>query len=240
MRPGRSSSDRDRRTVYFYGVNRVYDSADFEACDLCYLAIGTAKLRISCAGRNPVGLMALHARYLPERAEPRIFVNDWGYVVPQAVKQLLEAAQLKRVAFRPTVLVASDASDGPYISAKGNDELWWELVSDLWMPQLAPSNDIRWIGEDRPLDETARRTRNYGRGIFVREEFYLTPELRYGRSQLSQLLPLDSWDAARTYEPFGHWPDSDRRYLVISKRFAQLCISAKLGGECVPVRITDE
>jgi hypothetical protein len=227
----------DRTKQYRIVANREYAAEELAQVPLLALDWANAKPYILDAGRNPLGLLAIEPKYLPRCPQPKIHTTETAYVVPDPVRHLIEHAGLQRVAFKPTVLTPR-MSDGPYVSWESAKlEPWWELTSDKWMPPLSISNDLRFLGTDEPLTEKDRNGRNYGRGIYLREGVYRRPESRYRRNDLQQMLPMDLCDLARTYEPFGHWADSDRRYLIASQRFYRFCVEHDLGGEWVPVRI---
>jgi hypothetical protein len=105
----------------------------------------------------------------------------------------------------------------------------WELSSDLVLPRLSPRCQLQ--------DEKGEPVRDdFSTGIFLREDLYQPPELRYTRSSIRKVEPFD---LALTYEPLSGWYPTWEwyRHLVASKRFYEFCKARKLKMDWIPVRI---
>lgn len=217
---------------------RQYDEEDLNSCEFLYLDLLHPKRGVSSTSRSPHGYAVMDIHGIPEESSSAICETPDAYVVPHEVRVRLESASLNSLAFKPTVVTARRSNQGPFISweATGHQP-WWELTSDRWMPSLSPATDLRRMSDQRPMTPRERDTRDYGRGIMPVEGPFRTPELHYARKDTQALSTY--CDIARTYEPFGHRPESDRRLLVVSQRFYQLCRTHAIQAEWVPVRIDE-
>lgn len=238
LRPVQSNPRRDEKREYLVGKDRVYELVDLEACELLYLNLLQPKRGVSSISRSPQGYAVMDLQGIPEGPSPSIHETPSAHVVSDDSKRLLESTGLKSLAFKPTLVTARGSHVGPFISweAAGHQP-WWELTSERWMPCLSLATELWRISDERPMTERERRTRDYGRGILPVEGPFRTPELHYARNEVQEWSTF--CDIARTTEPFGHWPDSDRRLLVVTQRFYEFCRDHGIEAEWVPVRIDE-
>lgn len=217
---------------------REYEPADFT--DVEYLEFWPDPLDcVENAGRNEQGYLRL------QRPSLECAVAHGGnlhsvifgeIIVPQDVRDRFLASGFRHLMFQPTVLVTGEGLYEQRIRPIPWEQFevtqpWWELTSDVVLPPLSPTMDLRnWkSGEPfRPADRLVR--------CHAKDGFYNHAERHYRRSELAR---LESFDVALTFENFGssHTPSYG---IVVSKRFHDCCTENNLKGRWAPVRIDED
>ena len=148
------------------------------------------------------------------------------YIVPERIKRQLEAAGLLRMVFRQVVPMTAPMDGDPTTWSKTR-EPWWELRSDLVMPPLSATAQLR--------DMNARPIQNgdFSRGVILFDDFCSYPERHYPSSALRSMPPFD---LARSFEPSGY-PEHDYHFLIASRRFYEFARENEFDVRWVPVRI---
>ncbi|MEM8781537.1 MAG: hypothetical protein AAGE65_01660 [Planctomycetota bacterium] len=215
---------------------RIYEEEDFENCDYFMLNPSAS----TPSGYRVDGLIELKLR-----GEDRMYsssglnqiadlmcINAGWYIVPERTKARLEASDLAGPSFRPTKLITGYHTNKEYFDWQqelGSE--WWELISDVIMPPLSETTELR----DRKSQPLTDR-HDFSGGVYPREGFFDTAEFHYRRSDL-EAMPL--FDLARTYEPMGVKAEYDQRPLIASRRFFDFCCEHDIETNWVPVRIDD-
>lgn len=221
----------DRSKEYLMRLHREYDPLDLEKSEYFELIPSSQTEGLF---RNDRGEIKIDGRELQPSADFASTKLSW-IIVPDRVKRLLQQSDLHHIAFRPTVLVggllAKDHKEPVPWEVYG--EPWWELTSELILPPLSPSVDLR-DANGQPLPYGSN---NFSNGCHLREGLYSHPELHYPKRDLQAIEPFD---AALTYEPFGNkGVPLDWRKLVVSRRFREVCLEHEWNTDWVPVRIDE-
>lgn len=243
----------DRSREFSLQYRRQYDEADLEQCDYLELRpppeahVHDAAQRDS-AGRiqllsgespewhrlshvEPAAAASIRKEYLKESVDFS-FTMPSSYIVPDRVKGILETGQFQHSRFRPTALVSGLVATAGSIAISWEEygAPWWELDSAFTMPPLSDSMTFT------DMRGNVLKEHNFSNGFHRREGLYLQPELHY---RASDIMGLEQFDLARTFEPFGNRKGYDRNDcpLVASKRFYRFCVENDLKTNWVPVRI---
>lgn len=148
-----------------------------------------------------------------------------AFIVAQRAREALDAANLIGLKWLPVKKEYKSADFGLI----DEEDVWWELVSDIILPPVSPSMTLV-TREFKPFRG------DFSEGCLRREEFYVHPELHYRREDLEQ---FEAFDAAYTYEMFAEHPRNDNRAMVVSNKFYQVCKEHNLRTGFVPVRLDD-
>ncbi len=216
--------EKDREFVMY--LFREYSRVDAEECRLLEFT-----LQRQCPGtfRTEEGVLKLLHRAVQSRRRGMSQAAPNWFVVSGTLRDEMISAGLKGLKFLPTLVVNDFGKKEKTITYDWSElgEPLWELTSDVVLPPVAPS--VQLVNATGGPVES-----DFSTGCYQREGLHAQPELRY-RSR--DLPGLDSFDLARTYEPFGTKPkDCDRR-LVASRRFYEFCRQQKLRIDWRPVHI---
>ena len=233
----RQSGDLQYGREYSFILIRQYESQDLSSAD-CLEFWPEVVDSVSAEGRDAEGRLRLERPTLKEAKRAGL---DFAHatmdeiLVVEPVRDRLLEGSFRHLVFRPTVLVTGRGTrPGRYTPIPWEQfkvtRPWWELTSDIKMPPLAPSADLRDPNGEHPF-----RPRDAQMPCRLREGFYNHAELRYRRSDLSAMEPFD---VALTFENFG-FSHTERRSTVVSKRFYQFCADHGLKGRWAPVRIEE-
>jgi len=226
---------RIRDVEYDLTLVRKYDDADYDRAEYLELSPDISDHTISDVDRDE------HGRLRLRRKSVKSSKLDFGravlgyIVVPERVKTILEAQDLKHLAFKPTVAVKgiglAEERCTPMSWESVGIPPWWELTSDLTLPPLSPSMDLRDdLGNHVTREDAAM-------GCVPKDGFYNHPELHYRRADLAQ---AERFDVARTFESFGPRSPIQRPSIIVSQRFYQTCARHGLKTEWVPVRVDED
>ncbi len=212
---------------YVYQLSRVYDTADLKAAELLELHPPSEagvhyEWRRSFDTQLAVGKPSRHAI---------ITVARHGcYAVKDDAKKRLDTENLRGVVFKPAITRYSiDDDEDDDDDLPDNDDVWWELTSDIVLPPLAPSMTL--LHEDNtPFKGDFRK------GCKRREGYYNHAELHYRRADIDAVGPFD---LALTHEMFGGLPNQFDRLVVVSQRFYQACVKHRVKTGFIPVRIDE-
>ncbi|MBL9148278.1 MAG: hypothetical protein JNM94_06235 [Phycisphaerae bacterium] len=210
---------------------RVYDDSDLDPCQLLTMEGLVADFDViaSSSSKDERLRVDVDRCGLPEHLDVSI-TGGSGLIVPDRVYRVMHALPLRRLLFRPTV--PYDRRGWPERESAWEDigPPWWEITSDLKMPPVAPSLMVL-DHKKKPVD------RSYNKLTIVKDptNMYLgRPELRYLRSELP---PLDSFDAALSYEHSGCAIHGAR--LIVSQRLRRAWIDAGFKADWMPVHIEE-
>lgn len=217
---------------YTIEIERIYEPEELNSAEYLELVPYAFTEGLS---RDDHGRIKIDGRELQPSAAFASTKLPW-VIVPDRVKRLLQESDLHHIAFWPTIMVggflAKDRKEP--ISWEVYGEPWWELTSELILPPLSPSVDLR-DADGQPL---SRGSNNFSNGCHLREGLYSHPELHYRKQDLQAVEPFD---AALTYEPFGtKGVPLDWRRLVVSRRFRDFCLEHGWKADWVPVRIDED
>ncbi|CAG1002008.1 hypothetical protein PHYC_02961 [Phycisphaerales bacterium] len=227
--PGRGWFQRRGPKEYWLRIKRHYDKKDFDAFE--YLIFGGGGTPWS-GGRVPQSPHLLLSMKNMKVDDVRM-VGMQGRVVPERVRRILEAEQIRHIVFLPTLLAPGwpTAFDRFMSWEDMHEEPWWEIQSDLRLPPLS--------SRCRLVDAAGEPYNPHGpfKGLYVEEGNYENPEMHYRASDLAQ---LPSFDIALTHENFGAGNRDEIGTLVVSQRFRQVCIKHNLKVGFWPVRVDPE
>lgn len=222
---------RDDLREYSVYLFRIYDKSDWD--DAQYLELWpSGEHCITNEGRDSHGRLMLARPTLkhPRRVGLSLTAATLGVVlVTQHARDVLDRCGLHGLRFRPTVLVRGtglrEHATRPIPWDQYKSSLpWWELTSDIVLPSLSPSLDLRNWKTRQPFRPTERLT-----------ACSLPAELHYRRADLAALPPFD---VAHTFENFGPAHSPSYR-TVVSKRFYDCCVAHALKSHWAPVRIDE-
>ena len=235
------SGFRDRRDheEFKLSLHREYDASDL--ADSSYLELkspeylfhndssGNPVYAIEGGMRDRCGQIQLDHRCLRDAVDVAAASIDGNWpVIPNRVRELFQSSGLSGVAFRPTVAI--EKNDGIIFKLDWSEigAPWWELTSDIVLPPVSPSMDLR--------DEKGQAVKPGDLlGLYGRVEgFFAHPELHYRAADLKSLKPFD---LAHTFEPFSVSKNPADRPLIASNRFYDLCAKHDLRINWIPVRI---
>jgi hypothetical protein len=150
-------------------------------------------------------------------------------IVPDRTKRVLQHADLRRVVFHPTALVAGRTPEEreKVIQWDKHAEPWWELTSDLILPPLSPSVSL-FDQDGNPIRD------DFSNGCYAVEGQYSSPILSYRRSDLQS---IGGFDLAKTFEIFGAKGSKDMRLFIASRKFYDFCKSNQIDAAFTPVRV---
>jgi len=217
---------------YLMDKERIYEPEELNSAE--YLEL-VPSIFTEGLFRDDQGRIMIDSRELQPSAKFASTKLSW-IIVPDRVKTLLEQSELHHVTFRPTALVggplAKDHKEPIPWEIYG--ESWWELTSELVLPPLSRSVDLR-DADGQPLPHGSD---DFSNGCHRRDGLYLHPELRYRKQELQAVEPFD---AALTFEPFGNkGVPLDWRVVVVSRRFREICLEQGWNTDWVPVRIEED
>lgn len=231
--PGRSPSDGTPVPLAFrMQIERTYSSRDLAACE--YLELLGYRYYHMIAHIEPPQNLWITPKTSRSKAD---FVQSdcqRTLIVPQRVRETLEAGNLRHLQFRSEVhvsreLVGEKRREIPWSKFP---ERWYELWSDLILPRLSPTCVINDHFSNPYVEEGATV------GCTLHEGFYLWPEMRYRRSDLAK---VGDFDIALTHERFDIGAIAEyKRAKVVSQRFYQYCLTRGLKAKWRPVRIEDD
>jgi len=215
-------SDEEWQRYFRWRKYRTYDPSDCMACEYVRMRVTQA---VSGMDRRPD-----NKQFEMWRSKPTAWMLKAGIasaeisyeeiVVSSEVRAALEAGQFAHLRFNNII-------HNPVWKAS----LWWELDSDLMLPQVSPTTlliDDR--GEPIKHGDIARPF------IGMEPRDGINPPLyTYRRSDLESVGPFD---IARAYEPYGNRLPQ-RNALIVSQRFFRKCLQLKLDCMWVPVRIEE-
>ena len=220
------SWQRDNSTFScIYKIHREYDDTDLEAVDFLYLKSMDAEPWSGWLTPDGESLL-LTKESAPKRRRLSWFASTGQPLCVESIKQRLEREEFVGLSFRPAILVekAHLPTGGTQIAWEDwGSEPWYQLISDLRLPPLAPTMDLRDVN-GQPARE---------RGVWPKEGSYAVAELHYRERDIRAVEPFD---VAMTHETIYRRSDAYRR-LIVSQRFYQLARELGLAWEFLPVRL---
>lgn len=210
---------------------RVYDDRDLDPHQLLTMEGLVADFDVFASTTSADGRLRVYVtpEGLPEDLDVSI-TGGSALIVPDRVYRVMRALPMHRLFFRPTVPYECRGYPEHECAWEDIGPPWWEITSDLTMPPLAPSLLVL-DHKKKPVD---RRFNKLTIVIDPANLYLGTPELRYLRSELP---PLDSFDAALSYEHSGSVIHGSR--LVVSQRLRQAWIAAGFKADWMPVHIEE-
>ena len=218
---------------YELSLVRIYDAFDWESADYLQLWPSVLDDVIHDSGRDESGRMMLYRRSLREqRALDFARGEIEAILIPERVKRLLEKDSLKHVVFKPTIAVKGTGlakeCQAPLAWTEVGTPPWWELSSDLVLPPLSPSMDLR-DDKGNPIAPG-----DCSKGCVPKEGHFNHAELHYRQRDLAAVEPFD---VALTFETFGPRGPTKRPSLIASQHFYRVCVDHGLSTNWIPVRV---
>lgn len=228
MLPLSNVSQDKRGHNYRYDIQRAYTDSDFARVDFLYIW-GIDEEPWS-GWLTPDGQsLILTEDSAPKRRRLSWFASLGQPLCVESIKQRLEREQFIGLKFRPAILM-----DKPHLPSGGTkiewadwgSEPWYQIISDVRLPPLAPTMDLRDV-KGQPARE---------RGVWPKEGSYSLAELHYLEKDVRAVKPFD---VAMTHEMMYGYDETFRR-LIVSQRFYQLARELGLAWEYLPVRLDGE
>lgn len=227
--PGKGWFQKRGPKEYWLRIRRTYAKKDFDTFE--YLIFGGGGTPWS-GGRVPESPHLVLSTKNMKSDDVRM-VGMQGRVVPDRVRKILEAEEIRHITFLPTLLAPGWPSkfDRFITWEEMHEEPWWEVQSDIRLPPVSP--------RCRLVDVTGAPYDPNGpfKGLYVEEGNYENPEMHYRASGLAKLPPFD---IALTHENFGAGNRDEIGTLIVSQRFRQVCLKHKLKVGFWPVRVDPE
>lgn len=219
---------------------RKYSVADWNASRLLKLCPRSG----SEIYNHPDGQVRFIASKTNDKAD---FVADraghghW-IIIPERVKHELERAGLIGLKFDEAIPCRWDWGRGGAVTPlkKAPERLgrWWRLLSDVTMPPLSQSCDVR-------VNEFPQTTRDgtpmpYALGpgdppyVYWREGLFVCPEPHYRAADLEAMAPFD---IALAREKSGSPRVGPSYGLIVSNRFYKVCRALEYRVSWIPVRL---
>lgn len=215
---------------YAIRLERIYGPADWDAAEfLIPRPAGTfARTRTDDRGRVRVqadvyeNRTGMNADIAGDPVKPQVYVSA-------PIRTAFEAARLDHLVFEEALLAGEDPDTGeealiPWPDPPGHR---WTLTSDLVLPPAVHDNMVTRKGERYAGDSSG--------GCLLHEGLYTSSELRYRRAVLAHV-PL--FGLALTNELFGPVV-GNRRLLIASRSFYEVCKRLNLAMNWQPVRVDD-
>lgn len=217
-----------RERQYALSISRRY--RPHELAKFAYLKLRAQKYDFDNGIMTDDGVITLHPKAIKKGADSVVLSNE-EVLVPDRVKHLIEASDLRHVLFRPTLVREGPRwwdKNTPAVPWDRFDEPWWEITSDFILPRLSPSATLV-DKEGNPYIE------GVSKGCLLREDHFVEPQLIYRHHELDV---LDSFDIAKTYEYFGIGRTHEgMRCKVVSSRFFSFWRAHGLKATWLPVRL---
>jgi hypothetical protein len=231
--PGRPPSDcAPQPEVFYMHIERCYSTRDLAACE--HLELLGYRYYHMIPHRDPPQDLWITPKTARSKADFIQSDTERTIIVPQRVREALEAGDLRHLQFRSEVhvsreLVGEKRREIPWSKFP---ERWYELWSDLILPRLSPTCIINDHSSNPYVEEGATV------GCTLHEGFYLWPEMRYRRSDLAK---VGDFDIALTHERFDIGAVAEyKRAKVVSQRYYQYCLAHNLKAKWRPVRIEED
>ena len=208
-----------------YDIYREYSDTDFAAVDFLYIWRMDAEPWSGWLTPDGESLL-LTKESAPKRRRLSWFASTGQPLCVESIKQRLERERFVGLKFRPAILMEKahlPASRTQIAWEDWGSEPWYQIISDLRLPPLAPTMDLRDVNR-QPARE---------RGVWPREGSYVFAELHYLEHDIRALGPFD---VAMTHEMMYGYNETFRR-LIVSQRFYQLARELGLAWEFLPVRL---
>ncbi len=228
----------EREGSFSLRLHRIYDRS--ELSNYQFLELGAPAGAYHGVDRSTDGELLIPELKLNGPGD----LSSWDFIcgyseptwlfVPSRVKDVLAECNFQHLHWKATQYwpKGEEGSDWSLVKQKTGTP-FWEIESDLILPPVAPSMDLRSFDEGIRLRPGDRRVR-----LCRVDEHFAYPELHYRESDLAN---LPSFDVARTYENFGPVPSqvfrSSFSSIVVSNRFYQLCEDRALKAEWHPVHL---
>lgn len=161
-------------------------------------------------------------------------------LVPDRVKRGLEHANLRHLRFQSAVQLSSVVDKLGPIPLKSNSQRlgqWWVLASDLILPQLSITCDVRLVPDRKGLhgnEPPFPRMQDDPPYVSLHERQFIHAELHYRAAEIDK---LPEFDAAMSREVFGNTLVGPSRELIVSNRFYKVCRALELRVSWQPVRL---
>lgn len=132
------------RNEYVYLLSRVYDTTDLKAAELLELH-PPSEAFVRGEWRRSFDTQLAVAK--PSRHQVITVSRHGCYAVKDDAKKRLASENLRGVVFKPAITRYSiDDDEDDDDDLPDNNDVWWELTSDIVLPPLAPS--MRLLHED--------------------------------------------------------------------------------------------
>lgn len=191
--------------TYGYSVRRYYEADDLKAAALLLLETQKRMFRERLT-RDDSGRLNLPARQCGTSIKIASGMFNNLYVASESTREVLERGQMAGLFFRETVLKGT--------SGRATTEPLWEIDTDIKLPKMVNS----FLNPHSAVP-----------CYMIDERPYRDSEPHYRQRDL---LPLGTFDIARTFEPLGSEPG-----LIVSQRFYQHCLLNNIPLEVRPARI---
>lgn len=224
---------------YMLTFIREYEPSDFERAEYAEFWPVDIMDRVLACDRDERGYLTIERPTLKDARLTGMNLVSATYgriLVLEHVRDILLEGDFRHLLFRPTVLVKGRgtgpgrATTIPWEDFKVSKP-WWELTSDLVLPPLSPSMDLR-DDKGNPIPPG-----DCSKGCSPRDGFYNHAERRYRRGDLAK---VDLFDVALTFENFGTRGHTETRGTIVSKRFYDYCVQKRLNARWAPVRIDED
>jgi hypothetical protein len=190
--------------TYGYEVMRHYEEEELKAAPLLMLQTQKRMFRERLT-RDSSGRLQLPARECGVSIKVASGMLDSWYVASDSTRKVLERGPATGLFFRETVLKGN--------SMRATTEPLWEMDSAIKLPMMV--NSLLNPHSIVPC-------------YMIVEPPYRDGEPHYRQRDL---LPLGTFDIARTFEQLGSQPE-----LIVSQRFYRHCLENKIEFEVRPVR----
>ncbi len=219
---------RDRAIEYFIDYYREYDDADLDGVAIIRPSPWDTLPCRSGNDRDAQGRIQIefHKPHLPKIP---IANGDGSILVCEHVKQIIDSVNPKHLWFRETGLVAWwDEPPRQLEWASLDEEPWWEVMSDLLLPPMAPSMTLLDVNTFEHLPCGTDQM------CFARdpdEPRDREAQLHFCRNEVDRLGPFD---AALTHEHIG-----SSHQLVFSGRVYRTLYDAGIQSRWIPCKLDD-
>lgn len=211
---------------YFYTIRRDYSQSDLLSYEYLQL-IGGRRYE----GYLLEGVMTLHLPDRPVGAKAAL-TDTVAMVVSNNCAKALTDAALKHLVVKGVQYYDGWSPDGQCAGklkprlvdlSETDDERWFHVTSDFILPPVHENMELR--DGQGSVERSA--------GVWPHEGHYSVPEITYARSDIEKSQPFD---IGLTFERW-YASHEDYRRLVVSRRFAAICLANGLELTFIPVHL---
>lgn len=209
-------------------LDRKYSMSDLATARL--LMLTGSNYIDDCRWRTESKLsLRFSAACLARSKADTVQTNVPGLILPQRVREALEAQELKGLRFDEVTPIARSSTSAPSVVPwREVCDPWWELRSDIGMPPLSPTMP-------RLAEDGSPFTSYESQRLSFSQWPYTDIVLRYRASDLKDMPPFD---LAMTHEHFGKPPCGEK--LIASQRLYQVFRKHKIRAKWSPVVIEED
>ncbi len=226
FRPSEQVPKPEKSHAFLLGFQRNYETEDLEQAQ--YLSFQPEAFLRSATVQWEGGIHQLKTDKVTSDMDIAS-VGHWR-VISDRVRHLLEAAQFQHVVIRPVEFV------GP--GKKRWQGKFWELTSDLILPPASAASFLIYRLGGQPFDGDYSKAVTPSSGYTFPEKSYFPPEGHYTASSLKAVEPFD---LGLSFERADNWGgEAAYRWMVVSQRFYQFCVTNGLKCSWGPVRVDED